>query len=106
MNGRFLCIGLAALSAVGCASHGALASAKVAQACHRSLGSGKRVFPDSPDKLTITGKLAQTAFAPVKPVDGRNVDLQDVLFSWDRFKKGGNQRSDPCQRQKPAHLEA
>jgi len=32
VNGRFLCIGLAALSAVGCASHGPLASAKVAQA--------------------------------------------------------------------------
>jgi len=48
----------------------------------------------SPDKLTLTGKLTQTAFAPVKPVDGRAVDVQDVLFSWDRYKSQSPRRTD------------
>ena len=48
----------------------------------------------SPDKLTLTGKLAQTSFAPIKPVDGRQVDLQDVLFSWERFKAQSPRRAD------------
>jgi ABC-type transport system substrate-binding protein len=48
----------------------------------------------SPDKLTLTGKLAQTSFGPVKPVDGRQVDVQDVLFSWERYKTQSPRRTD------------
>ena len=48
----------------------------------------------SPDKLTLTGKLTDTSFAPVKPVDGRAVDMQDVLFSWDRYKSQSPRRTD------------
>jgi peptide/nickel transport system substrate-binding protein len=41
----------------------------------------------SPDKLTITGKLVQgTKFTPKPPVSGREVDMQDILFSWKRFR--------------------
>jgi ABC-type transport system substrate-binding protein len=49
----------------------------------------------SPDKLTMTGRLTQgTAFSPIKPVDGRAVDLQDVLFSWERYKSVSPRRTD------------
>src|SRR5215213_9283308 len=48
----------------------------------------------SPDKLTLTGKLDPGAGTPnIAPLNGRTFDSEDVLFSWDRFKKGGNQRS-------------
>jgi len=49
----------------------------------------------SPDKLTITGKLHPgTAFAPIAPVNGRNVDIQDILFSWNRYKAVSPRRGD------------
>jgi ABC-type transport system substrate-binding protein len=49
----------------------------------------------SPDKLTITGKLTQnTKFSPVPPVNGRVVDIQDVLTSWERFKAVSPRRGD------------
>ncbi len=49
----------------------------------------------SPDKLTITGRLAQdTRFAPVAPVNGRAVDIQDVLFSWRRSSELSPRRNE------------
>jgi len=48
----------------------------------------------SPDKLTLTGKLDPGAGTPnLPPLNGRTFDADDVLFSWERFKKGGNQRA-------------
>ncbi|HEX5140853.1 MAG TPA: ABC transporter substrate-binding protein [Dehalococcoidia bacterium] len=44
----------------------------------------------SPDKLTLTVKLDQGAgFAPVAPVNGRVVDAEDVVFSWNRLQTEG-----------------
>ena len=44
----------------------------------------------SPDKLTLTGKLDPGAGTPnVAPLNGRTFDADDVLFSWERFKKHG-----------------
>lgn len=49
----------------------------------------------SPDKLTITGKLVEgTKFTPKPPVNGREVDMQDVLFSWKRFKEVSPRRAE------------
>ncbi|HWO72981.1 MAG TPA: ABC transporter substrate-binding protein [Dehalococcoidia bacterium] len=47
----------------------------------------------SPDKLQITFKLRPgTKWHPVAPVNGRAVDVQDVIFSWERFSRIGSQR--------------
>lgn len=49
----------------------------------------------SPDKLTVTMKVRPNlGTPPVQPVNGRNLDSSDILFSWERFKKNGNNRSD------------
>ena len=49
----------------------------------------------SPDQLTITAKLNRDArFAPVAPVDGRAVDAEDVVASWQRYIETSNQRAD------------
>src|SRR5688572_3855703 len=49
----------------------------------------------SPDKLTITAKINQNAhFAPVAPVNGRAVDADDVVATWERHRTKSNQRSD------------
>ena len=49
----------------------------------------------SPDKLQLTVKLDPGAgFAPLPPVNGRAVDSDDVLFSWERFKATGTLRGD------------
>jgi peptide/nickel transport system substrate-binding protein len=48
----------------------------------------------SPDRLTLTMKLRTDAkFAPLAPVNGRTVDADDVLFSWNRFVQSGTERS-------------
>jgi len=48
----------------------------------------------SPDGLTITMKLRQgVKFHNKPPVNGRAMDMDDVLFSWDRFTAKGSQRS-------------
>jgi peptide/nickel transport system substrate-binding protein len=48
----------------------------------------------SPDSLTITLKLRQNAgTAPTAPVNGRLIDTQDVLFSYERHKKLGQTRT-------------
>jgi peptide/nickel transport system substrate-binding protein len=47
-------------------------------------------FELSPDKLTLTLKLDPNAgFAPVAPVNGRIVDSEDVIFSWNRLQSEG-----------------
>jgi peptide/nickel transport system substrate-binding protein len=49
----------------------------------------------SPDNLTLTMKIDPGAgFAPLPPVNGRRVDTDDVLFSWDRFNRLGTIRGD------------
>jgi ABC-type transport system substrate-binding protein len=48
----------------------------------------------SPDRLTLTVTLEDTGFAPVSPLDGRKVDADDVLFSWERLQTEGIGRSD------------
>ncbi|HEX5141289.1 MAG TPA: ABC transporter substrate-binding protein [Dehalococcoidia bacterium] len=48
----------------------------------------------SPDLLTLTFKLRPgVKFHPVAPINGRALDAQDVLFSWERFSTIGTQRS-------------
>ena len=48
----------------------------------------------SPDKLQITLKLRQgLRFHPLPPVNGRAVDIDDILYSWKRFSTVGAQRS-------------
>jgi peptide/nickel transport system substrate-binding protein len=47
----------------------------------------------SPDQLQLTVKLHPEArFAPLAPVNGRNVDAEDVVFSWRRFSSDGRGR--------------
>lgn len=42
----------------------------------------------SPDRLTLTLKLRNDAkFHPVAPVNGRNIDVDDVIASWSRLKR-------------------
>ncbi|HLF77629.1 MAG TPA: ABC transporter substrate-binding protein [Dehalococcoidia bacterium] len=49
----------------------------------------------SPDKLTITAKVDPgVGLPPVAPVNGRVMDAEDVVFTWERFKKSGQLRSD------------
>src|SRR4051812_35050699 len=49
----------------------------------------------SPDKLTITAKVnPKAAFHPVAPVNGRAVDANDVVASFQRHKGMSNQRAD------------
>jgi ABC-type transport system substrate-binding protein len=49
----------------------------------------------SPDKLTITAKINPNAhFAPVAPVNGRSVDAEDVVATFQRHKSISNQRAE------------
>src|SRR6266545_6379709 len=49
----------------------------------------------SPDKTQITLKLKQgVKFAPKAPLNARELDAQDVAFSWDRFKSIGARRGE------------
>jgi ABC-type transport system substrate-binding protein len=49
----------------------------------------------SPDKLTITGKLTDKAhFTPKAPLNGRSVTMDDVMFSWNRYKSISPRRSE------------
>jgi peptide/nickel transport system substrate-binding protein len=48
----------------------------------------------SPDKTTVTFKLRPgVTWHNIAPVNGRPLDTEDVLFSWERFTKIGNQRT-------------
>ncbi|HLF79497.1 MAG TPA: ABC transporter substrate-binding protein [Dehalococcoidia bacterium] len=47
----------------------------------------------SPDKTQITFKLRpNTKWHPVAPVNGRAVDVDDFMFTWERFSTVGSQR--------------
>jgi ABC-type transport system substrate-binding protein len=49
----------------------------------------------SPDKLTVTMKVRPNLGTPaVAPVNGRILDATDVVYSWDRWKKNGTNRSE------------
>jgi len=49
----------------------------------------------SPDRLQITMKLrSDVRFHPLPPVNGRTLDVDDVLFSWARLKRVGTIRSE------------
>ena len=50
----------------------------------------------SPDKLTLTMQLKPNIGTPPNqaPLNGRNLDSSDVLFSWNRWKTSGTNRSD------------
>ena len=49
----------------------------------------------SADKLTLTIKLRpNVGMPPVAPVNGRALDAQDVIYSWNRFKANGTNRGD------------
>ncbi|HEU0073758.1 MAG TPA: ABC transporter substrate-binding protein [Dehalococcoidia bacterium] len=57
----------------------------------------------SGDKLTITAKLNPDAhFAPTAPVNGRAVDANDVVASWQRHSESSNQRFDFANSANPA----
>jgi len=58
-------------------------------------GDNAEAWEFSADKLTLTIKLSDKAhFAPVAPTNGRVVDADDVVFSFNRFKEQGTRRSD------------
>ena len=49
----------------------------------------------SPDKLTLTAKINPNAhFSPVAPVNGRAVDAQDIVATFQRHKSVSNQRAE------------
>jgi ABC-type transport system substrate-binding protein len=48
----------------------------------------------SPDRLTLTLKLrADVKFAPVPPVNGRAMNVDDIGFSWRRWSEQGTERA-------------
>ncbi|HEV2172609.1 MAG TPA: ABC transporter substrate-binding protein [Nitrospira sp.] len=49
----------------------------------------------SPDGLTLTMKLRQGAgWAPLPPVNGRPVDIDDIAYTWKRYASAGSNRPD------------
>jgi peptide/nickel transport system substrate-binding protein len=50
----------------------------------------------SPDKLTLTMKIRSDVGTPPNqaPVNGRKLDAQDVVYSWNRFAATGSGRTD------------
>jgi ABC-type transport system substrate-binding protein len=59
----------------------------------------------SPDKLTITAKIDPgVGLPPVAPVNGRVMDAEDVVFTWERFKKSGQLAGISSMRSMPARL--
>jgi peptide/nickel transport system substrate-binding protein len=70
---------------------------------HTQEGDIAESWEFSPDKLTLTFKLRKgVKFAPIDPVNGRELDAQDVLFSWERFSKGGQGAADMVNAKNPA----
>jgi ABC-type transport system substrate-binding protein len=58
-------------------------------------GDAAESWEFSADKLTLTFKIRPNLGTPaVAPVNARNLDAQDILYSWERFKRNGNNRSD------------
>ena len=59
------------------------------------IGDAIESWEFSPDKLTVTMKVRPNLGTPnIPPVNGRVLDAQDIVYSWERFKKNGNNRSD------------
>jgi ABC-type transport system substrate-binding protein len=59
------------------------------------IGDAVESWEFSPDKLTVTMKVRPNLGTPqVPPLNGRVLDAQDIIYSWERFKKNGNNRSD------------
>jgi ABC-type transport system substrate-binding protein len=58
----------------------------------------------SPDKTTLTMKIRPNVGTPPMqaPLNGRNLDAQDVLFSWNRWKTLGTNRFDLVNEVNPA----
>jgi ABC-type transport system substrate-binding protein len=58
----------------------------------------------SPDKTTLTMKIRPNVGTPPTqaPLNGRNLDAQDVLFSWNRWKASGTNRFDLVNEVNPA----
>jgi ABC-type transport system substrate-binding protein len=58
----------------------------------------------SPDHLTLTVKIRQNAGTPPEqePLMGRNLDAEDVLYSWNRWGEVGNASADLFNSKNPA----
>src|SRR4051812_3624965 len=57
----------------------------------------------SPDKLQLTIKMSKdVGFAPLPPVNGRIVDAQDVVSSWNRWNAVSPRRSELANEANPA----
>jgi ABC-type transport system substrate-binding protein len=58
----------------------------------------------SPDKTTLTMRLRPDIGTPPSqaPLNGRNLDSSDVVFSWNRWKTSGTNRSDLVNEVNPA----
>src|SRR4051794_23531977 len=70
---------------------------------HTQEGDIAESWEFSPDKLTLTFKLRPgVKFAPIAPVNGRDLTAEDVIFSWERFSKGGQGRADMVNAVNPA----
>jgi ABC-type transport system substrate-binding protein len=58
-------------------------------------GNAAESWEFSPDRLTLTWRMRPNLnFHNIAPVNGRAVDVQDVMFSWNRFLSIGTSRSD------------
>ena len=58
------------------------------------VGDAAESFEFSDDNLTLTFKLRKGAsFHNIAPVNGRPIDAQDVVYSWNRFMEKGGQTS-------------
>ena len=59
------------------------------------IGDAAESWEYSPDKLTITIKIRNNLGMPdIAPVNGRNLDAEDIVYSWGRFAKNANNRMD------------
>jgi ABC-type transport system substrate-binding protein len=59
------------------------------------MGDFAESFELTPDKLTLTVKIDPgVGLPPVAPVNGRTMDADDVLFSWERLKAQGIGRAE------------
>ncbi len=64
---------------------------------------GAESWEFSPDKLQVTFKLRpDSKWDPRPPTNGRDVDAQDVVFSWDRLVRVGGRRADFANSVNPA----
>ena len=66
-------------------------------------GDAAESWEMSADNITLTVKLAEGAkFPPIPPVDGRVLDSDDVLFTWNRLLELGQQRGELANSVNPA----